>query len=180
MAYPIDRTGQRFGALTAQYIGGHNPVRWLCVCDCGALTLVQANNLTSGNTTTCGHCNDGDTCMVEGCSRPRYYERRMCSTHAMRMHRYGGLEGPPLRKEHPSYRAVHARLVTDKGHARSYSCVDCGSRAAHWSYDGLDTYDSISPQGYRYSVNQEHYEPRCVRCHNSYDRLENVGALLLP
>jgi hypothetical protein len=30
-----------------------------------------------------------DTCVIDGCIKPRYQRRRMCSTHTMRQHRYG-------------------------------------------------------------------------------------------
>lgn len=51
-----DLTGQKFGKLTvikrAPNIGKN--VAWECKCDCGNTTIVQANNLTSGNTKSCG------------------------------------------------------------------------------------------------------------------------------
>ena len=31
---------------------------WLCQCDCGKQTIVQANHLSEGSTTSCGHCAD--------------------------------------------------------------------------------------------------------------------------
>lgn len=55
-----DLTGRRFGALTAlrsyKFLRDpHSKCRvWLCKCDCGNLTSVITQNLTSGNTTTCG------------------------------------------------------------------------------------------------------------------------------
>lgn len=52
----IDRTGQKFGRLTVlkrvQNIG--KETGWLCRCECGVEVTAQANNLKSGNTTSCG------------------------------------------------------------------------------------------------------------------------------
>ena len=39
-----------------------------------------------------------DTCQIDGCDKPRYQQRLLCSTHAMRKHRYGDpLCAPPTR-----------------------------------------------------------------------------------
>lgn len=47
-----DLTGQKFGRLTAvEYLGGR---KWRCKCDCGNIVDVFTNNLTRGNTTSCG------------------------------------------------------------------------------------------------------------------------------
>lgn len=48
----IDRTGQRFGKLTVISYSGNS--KWLCRCDCGKELTVQANNLHSGHTISCG------------------------------------------------------------------------------------------------------------------------------
>jgi len=63
-----DRTGDVVGRL---YVLGQGPsitqtngrkrVQWLCVCECGNETLVEAGNLNSGHTTSCG-CLVQDTC----------------------------------------------------------------------------------------------------------------------
>ena len=52
----IDLTGQKFGKWTvikrAENIGRY--VGWLCRCECGTERVVQANNLKSGKSTSCG------------------------------------------------------------------------------------------------------------------------------
>ena len=59
----IDLTGQRFGRLTVlsraeDYVSpkGKHVIRWLCRCDCGAITSVAGQNLTkkNGSTKSCG------------------------------------------------------------------------------------------------------------------------------
>lgn len=54
-----DLTGQTFGKLTVlqkdNKIGKR--IKWLCKCECGNLTVVQANNLKSGHTHSCGCVN---------------------------------------------------------------------------------------------------------------------------
>ena len=52
-----DLTGQRFGRLTATKDSGSrrgNHVVWECVCDCGNITFVSSDRITSGKTQSCG------------------------------------------------------------------------------------------------------------------------------
>lgn len=55
MATLKDLTGQKFERLTAiKYLGGR---KWRCLCDCGNEIDVFTNNLTRGNTKSCGCLN---------------------------------------------------------------------------------------------------------------------------
>ena len=81
MSKIIDLTGQIFGNLIVierceDYISpkGRHQSQWLCKCDCGNETKVQARNLKKGSTKTCGHCNDikpgdrfGSLIVIERC-----------------------------------------------------------------------------------------------------------------
>lgn len=66
---PKELTGQRFGKLVVERFDRHDGTRayWICRCDCGQSKSVRQNNLTSGNSTTCGK--------VECCGRGRYPRR---------------------------------------------------------------------------------------------------------
>ena len=49
--------GKIFGRLTVLYFSHINTsgkAMWYCVCECGKHTYVSTNNLTSGNTKSCG------------------------------------------------------------------------------------------------------------------------------
>ena len=54
----IDHAGQHFGKLTAicraETVKGH--AKWKCRCECGNEVIVDAGNLRSGHTKSCGHC----------------------------------------------------------------------------------------------------------------------------
>lgn len=55
-----DLTHQTFGMLTVLHRSskiGDKRVKWICQCECGNLVDVQANNLKSGHTTSCGCVN---------------------------------------------------------------------------------------------------------------------------
>jgi hypothetical protein len=51
-----DLTNQRFGRLVAQWPAGKvgRQVKWLCLCDCGALRIIFTHSLTSKKTRSCG------------------------------------------------------------------------------------------------------------------------------
>ena len=52
-----DLTGMRFGRLTVQRRTENNKwgqAQWICLCDCGNETKVDAGSLTKGNTQSCG------------------------------------------------------------------------------------------------------------------------------
>jgi ribosomal protein L13 len=53
----VDLTGERFGRLVALRPASENKGgkrSWECQCDCGNITVVSTNSLTSGNTQSCG------------------------------------------------------------------------------------------------------------------------------
>lgn len=55
----IEMAGKQIGLLTVIKFAGHSKgnrarVQWECVCTCGQTTTVRAEDLRSGNTTSCG------------------------------------------------------------------------------------------------------------------------------
>lgn len=53
----VDYTGRKFGELTVIGIAEDEvgkPKKWKCLCSCGNTTIVQANNLKTGQTRSCG------------------------------------------------------------------------------------------------------------------------------
>ena len=56
MSALVDLTGNRYGKLTVLYQvpSVNRNSSWACKCDCGKQTIVQAPNLKSGSTRTCG------------------------------------------------------------------------------------------------------------------------------
>jgi len=104
----------------------------------------------------------------------------MCQKHHGRFNRHGhfdALAGPGVTGERnhswtgddASYRAVHMRITNTQGPARLHQCVDCTSQAAHWSYDHGSGIEQQSEQGFAYSTDMSHYQPRCVSCHKAFD-----------
>lgn len=54
----LNLTGQVFGKLTVQHEAEHyrSQRQWTCLCSCGNRTTVRTNSLRSGNTKSCGVC----------------------------------------------------------------------------------------------------------------------------
>lgn len=95
-----DLTEQRFGRLVAQAEApGSAPVRWECICDCGASTVVAASKLKNGHTSSCG-------CL----SRERLMEHRDRTRHGMARDSqdYDGLTRAP---EYQAWMAMRSRTT---------------------------------------------------------------------
>lgn len=77
------------------------------------------------------------------------------------------------RSDEAGYTAAHQRITMDRGPIKQQHCIDCGGQAAHWSYDHTDPDERIGTKGAAlglpYSLNSDHYAPRCVPCHKSFD-----------
>lgn len=72
-----------------------------------------------------------------------------------------------------THRAVHKRLVCDRGPASDYRCVDCSQPADSWTHAWKtweDVAQEIGGKRLTFSTNLDAYEPRCHPCHNRLDR----------
>lgn len=125
-------------------------------------------------------------CVVDGCENTGF-TGRYCPKHEVRIRRHGDPhtviepkdrkhgrqhESPNWTGDEATSGAVHQRLRTVRGPAAGNQCADCGSPAAHWSYDHNDPaerWDETPGRERWYSVNLGHYSPRCVQCHKRYD-----------
>ena len=70
------------------------------------------------------------------------------------------------------YSAAHGRVRSDRGPASAHACTDCGRPAYHWSYDHDDPdelHEDVRGLRVAYSLNGDHYSPRCVSCHKVFD-----------
>lgn len=116
-------------------------------------------------------------CQAPDCSKPMGVAKtRLCRMHDLRLRKYGDINrdncGPQNRLwtgDAATAGAVHQRLRKARGKAKSWSCTDCARPAAHWSYDHLDPNERPDPEKGPYSLDLDHYFPRCVRCHKRFD-----------
>ena len=71
-----------------------------------------------------------------------------------------------------AYGVVHYLLRKQRGPASKHWCVKCGQPAQQWAYDHRDVFERIDPMTSPpmvFSVNFEHYQPMCARCHQRLD-----------
>lgn len=129
----------------------------------------------NGSTATVKPRVKGD-CVVDGCDRAAERVDGYCRMHYLRLTRRGDLRFEMRGAQHPKWTgeaatsgAAHGRIKATRGSARSWACTDCARPAAHWSYDHADPEERYDPDKGYYSLEVDHYFPRCVRCHKSFD-----------
>lgn len=152
----VDLSGNVYGRLTALEVGApfwtgsQFSARWSCLCSCGTAVVVRASALRGGTTKSCG------------CLKRESAARRMA------VMRRGNWKGDVM-----GYGRAHELLREERGPASGHPCADCGGPAAEWSLrrGAPVTYpkDPARPDFYRYSLDPDDYEPRCVRDHRNYD-----------
>lgn len=83
------------------------------------------------------------------------------------------------------YSAAHLRVKAQWGSASQYSCVECGSQAREWAYDGTDPeqlfgHQTASEKSSKvfYSRYPEFYMPMCLSCHRTRDSRKAQDELL--
>lgn len=97
-----DLTGEKFGRLSVLEFagrrrtkGGESKRTWMCLCECGTKTTVDAGNLVRGATTSCG-CFDKERRIKHGMHDTRFYRiwedmKRRCDNQETEcFDRYGG------------------------------------------------------------------------------------------
>jgi hypothetical protein len=156
--------GDKYGRLTVvaevrkQAADGKRYRAALCRCDCGRQATPLITSLKSGDARSCG-CSRG---------KPKYEQKRcpVCGTLAMirrdnkscsRACGYA-LARTARQAARPSYDVWHHRVKKARGPASAYDCVDCGLPAQDWS--------TVNPRSNDVRVR---FQPRCRKCHRSYD-----------
>lgn len=123
-------------------------------------------------------------CQADGCTADASCNRTaidgekmyLCRMHYLRLQKRGDLSWEYAGENNHNWTgaeatstALHQRIRKQRGKATSWSCVDCARPAQHWSYDHLDPNEQVDPEKGPYSLNADHYFPRCCSCHKRFD-----------
>lgn len=114
-------------------------------------------------------------CSVTGCERYTKGNRKLCSTHSVRLSRTGSLELKPRdisTRGTVKYHGAHRRCDRLWGRAKEHLCIKCGNQAEDWAYDGTDATElsqDFKTYTVKYSIYPEFYMPLCKPCHGAQD-----------
>jgi hypothetical protein len=156
----IDLTGQRFSCLTVIKRDGMTPDRkrvlWHCRCDCGIELHVQAGNLKSGNSKSCG-------CLNRELISRRAIERSYKHGHSSRTETspeyrsWAAMWGRCRCPNTPYYRLYGGRGVTVCERWTSFEnfLADMGLRPTGRSIDRIDPYGNYEPGNCRWATPKE-------------------------
>jgi hypothetical protein len=156
----LDLAGQRFSRLLvlSEAEGRANSkVRWLCRCDCGALTIVASSNLRNGHIRSCG-------CLKKG-SRNAVTHGREGTTE------YNSWRSMLRRCRNPkaaNYRFYGGRGVTVCERWLSFEgfFADMGEKpSARHSLDRINTYGNYEPSNCRWATPSEQASNRRAKSH---------------
>ncbi len=134
----VDRTDQRYGRLVVVSRGENNKnthAMWLCQCDCGNTSVVQAGNLQSGNTVSCG-CSSTEWLIKRSTTHGMSYTKewqtwssmkKRCSQKGNKDYKYYGGRGITVCPEWVNSFEVFYRDMGDKPKGMSIDRIDNNS-----------------------------------------------------
>lgn len=138
----VDRTGQRYGQLTAlRRVARTDRTFWVCVCDCDPERELLIRTDVLGRERGAKSC---------GClDNPAWFTQQA----------------------EIKYLAAHNRVYRVRGIATEHTCVACSGPAKDWALKHEAGDRQVDPDnGLAFSPDPEDYQPMCRSCHARYDR----------
>lgn len=139
----IDRTGQRFGRLTALsrvVSENRSKVLWRCVCECGKELCVSAGSLVTGNTTSCG------CYLKERITKHGGWKNASYNTWRAMLRRCNN----PKDKDYKRYGAAGVRVCA-AWHDYKVFAEDMGEPMGDQTLDRKNTYGDYTPENCRWA-----------------------------
>ena len=139
----IDRTGVRYGKLTAVARVGTNHLKkvlWECKCDCGNTTIVPSGALATGNTASCG-CRVKEAITKHGGTGKGSYN----TWRAMMRRCYN-----PKAKDYSRYGAIGVRVCPEWHEYLAFARA-MGEPSGSETLDRVDPYGNYEPDNCRWA-----------------------------
>ena len=161
MAAIRDLAGQRFGRAIAEKQVGRTPsgrISWECLCDCGDHFTAAGNDLTRGNTKSCGCINKARIpklhmfrTLLHGHSRPGQVTPEYRAWRSMKKRTLN-----PSCQEYPYYGGRGIKVCERWLHSFENFLADMGLRPGDtFSLDRLDPNSDYEPTNCRWATKQE-------------------------
>ena len=160
MTKPINISNERYGRLVAinptSRRSGQN-IMWECKCDCGEMTLVNANSLRRGLSKSCGCLRVAENSRRTAENHPNY---KAAKTDEERLLGRYGLYGENCSK--------WSKSVMERD---NYTCRICGNYKDKHNAHHLNSWDTYPDQ--RFDV--DNGVTLCVTCHISFHKTYGYG-----
>lgn len=155
MSRAADLTGLRFGFLVAERrvprVQGDGPhARWQCRCFCGGVTVVQATDLKSGGTKSCG-CHRAR--LAPPSTLAHGHARRRSATYMT----WDSMVQRTTNPRNPNWPYYGGRGITLCVRWRSFELflADMGERPAGLTLDRIDNDRGYEPENCRWATKSE-------------------------
>lgn len=178
----IDRTGQRYGRLTAIKRDGHKGknILWRCECDCGGEALCTASNLQTGTSQSCG-CLNSELCSERAIKRNTVHGQNTVAKKTGAWISWNCMRTRCEQKSHISYPDYGGRgiKVCDRWYKFENFYADMGDRPKDKSIDRIDNDGDYEPSNCRWATRSEQQRNRRNTKINELDVI-NIRKSTLP
>lgn len=145
--------GETFGRLTVLELHQVKPVKWLCSCACGGVSVVQSSKLRSGRTASCG-------CLAKETTAARNFKHGHTTGGLFtgEYHSWASMLTRCFNANTDSYRHYGGRGITVCDRWReSFEnfLADMGPRSAGMSLDRIDVNGNYEPGNCRWATDSE-------------------------